>query len=703
MIYWLRSPLLLKLLVGQHILNGVSVAAIVFLVTVAASVILGFEAGLPATLGAIAASIGDFPAPLRSKRLTLSVGLALALISTLAVQLCSSIHIALILDIGVSAFIAGLVTGYGRWALALSMQIVLPMVFVLGLPPADLAGTLRVEAVFAGGGVAYVVVALIVTAVTDAGGRRLMTSECIRELSAYLRAVARFYDDNAELAEVYGGVIRQQAAFSDQLQSARALLLDAPRASKERVRLAASIGILLDVLDTLVAANIELADLRKSPLTAPLRESIARLLRVNAERLDHLSLELLASAEPHLPKDHTLALEDVLRQEMRLTDTGEIDDETHLSARSTVVLLSAACDHIRRLERALCDDEEAAASMSGLDLASFAPRPSFDLGLLKPHLSFASPVFRFSVKLSLAMTAGAVIATTLSSANHGNWILLTIAVVMRASYGLTRQRRDDRVIGTLIGCLIAATLVAVAPTAALVAAQVLGLAIAHSFARLRYRIASTGASIVALLSLHLVSPSEGAPVLARVADTIIGAALAQLFSHLWPRWEFLEAPSLASRLLADVALYAKSALDAEVSEQSYRMARKRMIEAIAALTDSAGRMSAEPQAVRKGQSELDSMLVGAPRMAAHLTKTRLLLRARNLAPAPPNPGQLAKVRVWLLSQLSERPVTGGGRGVPGVARSEDGQDALGDEYVRLRKAAISLVSTASDYRHATRT
>ena len=56
------------------------------------------------------------------------------------------------------------------------------------------------------------------------------------------------------------------------------------------------------------------------------------------------------------------------------------------------------------------------------------------------------------------MMAGALVAQSLGDDRHGNWVLLTIAVVMRAGYGLTRQRRDDRVIGTLIGCVLAARL-----------------------------------------------------------------------------------------------------------------------------------------------------------------------------------------------------------------------------------------------------
>ena len=79
---WLRSPRVLKLFVGQHILNGLSVALGVMAVTAVASAAFGFAAGQPATLGAISASISDFPAPWRVKARTLLTGFGLAVVST---------------------------------------------------------------------------------------------------------------------------------------------------------------------------------------------------------------------------------------------------------------------------------------------------------------------------------------------------------------------------------------------------------------------------------------------------------------------------------------------------------------------------------------------------------------------------------------------------------------------------------------------
>src|SRR5215469_6847192 len=218
MFRWPRPPNLLRLFVGQHIMNGVSVGAGVIVVALVASTIFGFTAGQPASLGALSASIADFPAPWREKARTLVFGFALAMLSTIAIQLALPWPLAALIMIGIISFAAGLVTGFGRWAVAVGMQAVIPMVFILGFPREPLLGAVRIEMVFAGGGVVYIVLALLATIFTDASARRMVASETIREFSIYLRAVAGIFDPDQDLEAAYGAAIRQQAALAEQMQ-----------------------------------------------------------------------------------------------------------------------------------------------------------------------------------------------------------------------------------------------------------------------------------------------------------------------------------------------------------------------------------------------------------------------------------------------------------------------------------------------------
>jgi uncharacterized membrane protein YccC len=622
---WPRPPNLLRLFVGQHIVNGVAVGVGVILVAVLASAVFGFAAGQPATLGAISASISDLPAPWREKARTMGFGFALALLSTVATQLALPWPLAALLMIGAISFVGGLVTGLGRWAVAVGMQAVIPMVFILGFPRETFPAAVRIEALLAGGGLAYIAIALLATVFTDASARRMVVSETIREFSIYMRAVAGIFDPDQDLTAAYGAAIRQQAALSEQLQSARTLLLERPGTMGERFRLAASIGILLDALDALVAAQCDVELIRKTPGAAAVLARIGDALRVGSLDLSHLSIELLTTGHPILPPDHQLAI-DALNREAARVEAEAMDPKARAALDAATWRLVRSLSHVRRLEKALSKDATARAAIGDVDLAAFIPKRTYALSALAPHFRLDSPVLRFSVRLAVAMMAGALVAQSLGDERHGNWVLLTIAVVMRAGHGLTRQRRDDRVIGTLVGCVLAAGSVAYLPAGALVAVQGLAVTVVHSFARLNYRISSTGASVMALVSLHLVQPSVSAPILVRLADTLVGAAIAHLFNYFWPRWEFLDAPQLASRLQSQLAAFASAALRSDVSEHDYRLARKNVIEAMAALSDSAGRMAIEPMTARKGLDEMAALLIAAYSFVAQLSAARLAVQ-----------------------------------------------------------------------------
>ncbi len=412
---------------------------------------------------------------------------------------------------------------------------------------------------------------------------------------------------------------------------------------------------------------------------------ITLLLRAAALDVQRLSLDLIAHQTPRLPPDHSLAFEALQREATRLLNLDSISDDDRTAVNATLRRLAAARAELRRLERILAEPEVAQDAIGNVDLIAFWPRRSFDPRLLKPHLSPGAPVLRYAVRLSLAMMTGAIVALGLGGERHGNWVLLTISVVLRPTYGLTRQRRDHRLIGTLIGCVISAGAVTYLPVPALVAMQSLSLAFVHGFVRLNYWLASIGASMSALISLHLITPGEHGAVLTRLADTIIGAAISHVFNFVWPAWELSVAPSLAKRLLTRAFGFAGSALDPEASDQDYRMARKDFIEALAALSDSAARMGGEPVSARRGLEEMTSMLIATLVFTANVSAARLDLKDLEGEEAKRRAGEIDVTRQWLARRLvstAPQPVS------PSAP------------LPRLRRAAKSLIGAASEFASA---
>ena len=119
-----------------------------------------------------------------------------------------------------------------------------------------------------------------------------------------------------------------------------------------------------------------------------------------------------------------------------------------------------------------------------------------------------------------------------------------------------------------------------------------------------------------------------------------------------PRWEFAEAPRLATGLLKRIDAFAAVALRPDATAQDYRLARKALIEAIAALSDSAARMGGEPAAAQRGLEELAAMLIAAHGVVAQLSAARIALQAADPAEADQARVEAAAAQRWLSGELA---------------------------------------------------
>jgi uncharacterized membrane protein YccC len=106
-----------------------------------------------------------------------------------------------------------------------------------------------------------------------------------------------------------------------------------------------------------------------------------------------------------------------------------------------------------------------------------------------------------------------------------------------------------------------------------------------------------------------------------------------------------------------------------------------VIEAIAALSDSAGRMSVEPVAARKDLEEMAALLMAAHRFIAQLSAARLDIRSGGPAPE-------AGARAWLEARLARK---------AGQARSAEPAPAG-----PLAAAALAVLAAAERYQQAAR-
>ena len=87
------------------------------------------------------------------------------------------------------------------------------------------------------------------------------------------------------------------------------------------------------------------------------------------------------------------------------------------------------------------------------DIEKLITKDYYPLSTFIENLSFSSLVYRHSLRITLTLLIGFIIGKYLPFQNV-YWILLTIVVIMRPGYGLTKERTLNRFIGTVVGGFI---------------------------------------------------------------------------------------------------------------------------------------------------------------------------------------------------------------------------------------------------------
>ncbi|HKY18900.1 MAG TPA: FUSC family protein, partial [Rhizomicrobium sp.] len=304
------------------------------------------------------------------------------------------------------------------------------------------------------------------------------------------------------------------------------------------------------------------------------------------------------------------------------------DDAIIHAFTATANKLVLADSTIAALAKTLDKDSEPSGLARKLDLDVFRQDAPRGLGVLVSQFHWHAPALRYAIRLSLAMTAGLALTLIFPRFAHANWILLTIALIMRANFSVTSQRRWDRVTGTLIGCVLAVTFLNTLPAPALLLLIVAAVGISHAYGLVAYRITAIGASISSLLLLHFVDPLEHPQFFERIVDTLIGSGLSWAFSYLLPNWERDDLPGTVRGLLAADAAFAEAALHRGPVTQRYRLARKTALDAVAQLSGAIRRLADEPNTNRRALASLGELLGANYLLASELSSMPVLVKLR---------------------------------------------------------------------------
>lgn len=614
----------------SHYFNtGLRIATGIIGLTFIAYLLADLPTAVAVAMGALCTSLMDMPSPLRHKFNEMLAGVLLCSVVALVVSLSSQVEWLLLTVIVLVSFLASMMVVYGRKAMPLQFAALFVMMLASEAPSTPLQA-LRHGALFFLGGAGYMTYAMVVVWRLQRRLKQQVLAEALYELAVYTNIKAGCYDLATSLPAQMEKLVREQSVLAERQQASRDLILRGKPTPSEAILVQVHYAM-FDLYEMVLSTDTDYGVLRQhfaEGSTLPLLGDLIGKAARDIEAVAYAMTRDQPSRSTVDYQDDLRALEALLRA-LPMGEDKDLDAQAAL--RATANKIGDVIAMIGRLHAASQAPQGALPMVAHADMTPFLTQQRYSIGLLLDNLRWSSPVFRFALRVAMAISVGLVSSRWLPYTSHGYWTALTIAVILKPSFSLTRQRRADRLIGTLIGCMITAVILHFVHTPAiLIGFMFVATVAASSFLSIKYRYTAVAASVQALLLIGLTVPQGGSGISERLLDTLLGTLIATFFSYVLPSWEYHNLPRLVDAVLDASRKYIDAAADLLLKRTSddvhFRVSRKRFMDSLATLSAALGRMLDEPAAKQRAPGELNRFTVQNYLLMAHLASLRLLLQ-----------------------------------------------------------------------------
>jgi uncharacterized membrane protein (TIGR01666 family) len=605
---------------GQHFSDGVRTTLAILLPALLLSQWGHFETGLTIATGAVCLSVTDTPGPPVHRRNGMLAALALVLGTTLLTSVAATNVWLLGLEIGALSFLLTMFLVWGARAGAVGTAGLLNVVLLLAHPPAP-SQALAHAGLLLLGGLWYAGLALVAYQVRPYRPAQQALGESIHALARFLALKARFYNPATALDDDYRRLVAQQVVVNEKQEAARDFLFRTRQIVNETTstgrRLVLTFIETVDLYERITVSYYDYRAVREAFGASGVLAEVATLIRHIATELDHLGVAIQAN-HPYAGVGPELTAE--WNRLQAHISTLKADPATDGSTRVLQKILVNLRDIIRRVGniRRYFDESltvEAPAPNRAADHAQFVPHQEIELQAFGQNFTLKSSVFRHSVRMMLACLVAFAVAERLWRGEHNYWILMTVTIMLKPGFSLTRQRNTERIIGTLAGGVLGAAILWLLPWPAVrFGVLVVFMVVAYSFQRTKYLVTVVFLTAYLLILFSFLGLNYIGLVQERITDTLFGCAIAFSAGYfLFPNWESEQLTDhLAAALRANLAYLRQLAsrlAGRPLPPNEYRLLRKAVYVSGANLAAAFQRMLTEPKSKQHRPSETHEFVV----------------------------------------------------------------------------------------------
>lgn len=559
--------------------------------------------GVSFSLGAVCASIADSPGPITHRRNGMFLTIGLVTIISLLTSLVGMSVYTLGAFVVALSFLCSMLYVYGPRAA--SMGVAALLVMIIGIDDVRPINEILFYSLYIFlGGIWYALLSLSIYQIMPYRLARLSLAESISEVATFMRIKAGFYKEGMDYDENYKKLIEAQITVNEKLDAVREQLFKNPKIVQENSqegRLLLVIFVdMVDLYEQIMSTFYNYQKLHKQFDHTGILVDFEHILNLLSEQIDEISESLKDGSKPEvnllLPRKlNALKVKiDTFNEDVRISVIGL------QSLKNIEVNIENIFNRIKKINGYFRAKEQKKLSRNDVQTTAFTTSQVYDLDTFLDNFNLKSENFRHALRVSGMMLIGFIIAQS-TQLLHSNWILLTIMVIMKPAYSLTKERNLDRLFGTIGGALIGMLILNyVTDKYWLFGILLICMLGTYSFQRKTYLVSVVFMTPFILILFDFLGMGSRALLIERVYDTVIGGGLAFIGSYvLLPHWEHKKLKNtLIEMLEANLAYYhqvSQMYFGEEYQRVPYKIVRKEVFVRSANLASGIQRMFSEPK------------------------------------------------------------------------------------------------------------
>jgi uncharacterized membrane protein (TIGR01666 family) len=586
--------------------------------------------GIVAAVGAMCVSLADTSGPIHHRVNGMAACFTIGFIVALLTGFTVPHPILLGILIPFICFSVSMLGVYGSRANAVGVGVL--MIMVLTIERKNQGWFVVYNALYIfGGGLWYMLMSLLLYRARPYKIPQQVLGNCIVATASYLRIRASFYDKHVDYEKSYRQMLEQQIDVQGKQTLVRELLFKTRSIITDSTNTGRILLMIfrdtIDLFERTMTSHQDYEALHKAFNQSDLLYRIQQLILEAAEELDEIGLAVKSGEASN---DKGLLLKNFQElhayfEEFRDINRTPENVEGFINIRHLLNGIEDIISRIHTLHLYTTYDKKHEKKLpSASEYEKFITHTVIDLKLVKDNLSFDSNTFRHAIRISIATLCGYIISKFLP-VGHSYWILLTIVVILKPAYSLSKQRSYQRLLGTIAGAVVGVIILFfVKDDTALFVIMSLLMVAAYSLIRTKYFASILFLTPYIMILFHLLSHVRTESILIdRVIDTAIGSVIAFLANFfLIPAWEKGQIKNYMVQALTENANYFRRIASAytgtPVSITQYKLSRKGAFVSLANLSDAFTRMLSEPKNKQENSKQIYQFVVLNHMLTSHI-------------------------------------------------------------------------------------